>query len=536
MIERSRCLRVFPDFTDFAVAAKQGNFVPVCAERLADLLTPVSAYLRVAGRVRRPFLLESAEGGEHIGRYSFLGGDPFLEVEGDADGVFVIDAGGNREKIEGDPVAALAALQCRYQAQPIAGAPPFTGGAVGYIGYDAVRWVEDVPASNPSDGDMPWVSLAYYDSVLAFDHLRHRVVLVANARVEDGAGVAELERVYEEAIDRLERLSEMLDAEPEAAAPLDRVLDRVGGDTAEASGLAESLDSDAFCAAVDAAKEFIVAGDAFQIVLSRRLSCETSARPLSVYRALRAINPSPYMFILDTGYGHVVGSSPEMLVRVTDGEVENRPIAGTRPRGADVETDAALAAELLADDKERAEHLMLVDLGRNDVGRVAEYGTVSVPEFMTVERYSHVMHIVSAVKGTLRAGISPLEALFAAFPAGTVSGAPKIRAMEIIDDLEPVARGVYAGAILYADFAGNLDSCIAIRTIVMRNGRAEVQAGAGIVADSVARREYDETNQKAAAALAALDWANRAEQTERAENAENAPHAPHAKHAERTKP
>jgi anthranilate synthase component 1 len=514
LIERSRCLRVFPDFTDFAAAAKQGNFVPVCAERLADLLTPVSAYLRVAGRLRRPFLLESAEGGEHIGRYSFLGGDPFLEVEGDADGVRVVDPDGNGEKIEGDPVAALAALQCRYQAQPIAGAPPFTGGAVGYIGYDAIRWVEDIPAGNPPDGDMPWVSLAYYDSVLAFDHLRHRVVLVANARVEDNAGIGELERVYEEAIGRLERLSEMLDGEPDVAAPLDQVLDREGGFTPDAGDLAESLGNDAFCAAVGAAKELIASGDAFQIVLSRRLSCETSARPLSVYRALRAINPSPYMFILDTGRAHVVGSSPEMLVRVSDGEVENRPIAGTRPRGADAGADAVLEAQLLADDKERAEHLMLVDLGRNDVGRVAEYGTVSVPEFMAVERYSHVMHIVSSVKGKLRADIGPLEALFAAFPAGTVSGAPKIRAMEIIDDLEPVARGVYAGAILYADFAGNLDSCIAIRTIVMRDGRAEVQAGAGIVADSVPQREYDETNQKAAAALAALDWANRAERTE----------------------
>jgi len=512
LIERSRYLRVFPDFTEFAAAAKQGNFVPVCAERLADLITPVSAYLRVAGRLRRPFLLESAEGGEHIGRYSFLGGDPFLEVEGDADGISVIDAEGNRESIDGDPVEVLATLQRRYQAQPVAGAPPFTGGAVGYIGYDAVRWVEDIPAGNPPDGDMPWVSLAYYDSVLAFDHLRHRVVLVANARVEDGAGSGALERAYEDAIDRLQRLSAVLDAEPAAAAPLDEVLGESGASAAESAvDVTESLGADAFCAAVETAQELIGAGDAFQIVLSRRLSCATQAQPLSVYRALRAINPSPYMFILDTGRAHVVGSSPEMLVRVTDGLVENRPIAGTRPRGADADADAVLEQQLLADEKERAEHLMLVDLGRNDVGRVAEYGTVSVPEFMKVERYSHVMHIVSSVKGTLRSDLGPLEALFAAFPAGTVSGAPKIRAMEIIDDLEPVSRGVYAGAILYADFAGNLDSCIAIRTIVMREGRAEVQAGAGIVADSVPRREYDETNQKAAAALAALDWAHRAE-------------------------
>ena len=513
MIERSRCLRVFPEFPEFAAAAERGNFVPVCAERLADLLTPVGAYLRVAGRLRRPFLLESAAGGEHIGRYSFLGGDPFLEVEGDASGLSRLTGDGAREKIDGDPVAVLGELQRRYQAQPVAGAPPFTGGAVGYIGYDAIRWVEDIPESNPPDYGMPWVSLAYYDSVLAFDHLRHRVVLVANARVPDNATTEQLEAAYEAAIDRLERLSMVLDAEPRAAAPLDEVLAEEGASDALGE-ITESLGSEAFCAAVEKAQELIAAGDAFQIVLSRRLTCETAANPLSVYRALRAINPSPYMFLLDTGQAHVVGSSPEMLVRVADGVVENRPIAGTRPRGADEEGDLELEEELIGDEKERAEHLMLVDLGRNDVGRVAEYGTVRVPEFMKVERYSHVMHLVSSVKGVLRAEIGPIEALFAAFPAGTVSGAPKIRAMEIIDDLEPVARGVYAGAILYADFAGNLDSCITIRTIVMRDGRAEVQAGAGIVTDSVPQREYDETNQKAAAALQALSWATRAERSE----------------------
>jgi len=515
LIERSRYLRVFPEFEEFAAAARRGNFVPVCAERLADLITPVSAFLRVRRRLRRPFLLESAEGGEHIGRYSFLGGDPFLEVEGDASGLARIDEDGSRHPIEGDPIEQLAELQRRYRAQPVAGAPPFTGGAVGYIGYDAVRWVEDIPAANPPDGEMPWVSLAYYDNVLAFDHLRHRVVLVANVRVAEDASDTDLQRAYDEAIERLESLSGVLDSSPEAAAPLDEVLGELAGPGGGDDDVAESLDADAFCAAVEGAKELIAAGDAFQIVLSRRLSRPTSARPLSVYRALRAINPSPYMFILDTGHAHVVGSSPEMLVRVAGGVVENRPIAGTRPRGADAAADNDLEEQLLADEKERAEHLMLVDLGRNDVGRVAEYGTVRVPEFMKVERYSHVMHIVSSVQGTLRADLGPVEALFAAFPAGTVSGAPKIRAMEIIDDLEPASRGVYAGAILYADFAGNLDSCIAIRTIVMRDGRAEVQAGAGIVADSVPRREYEETNQKAAAALAALDWADRAEKVDR---------------------
>jgi len=450
-----------------------------------------------------------------IGRYSFLGGDPFLEVEGDADGLRERLPDGTRRPIPGDPVVALAELQRSYRAQPIAGVPPFAGGAVGYIGYDAVRWVEEIPAANPSDEGMPWVSLAYYDTVLAFDHLRHRVVLVANARVDDGASDDELAVIYDDAIKRLEHLSTVLDGEPQHAAPLDCVQqrrDEAGGAESGLAEPAESLDREAFCAAVVEAKELIAAGDAFQIVVSRRLSCETAASPLSVYRALRAINPSPYMFLLDTGDAHVVGSSPEMLVKVSDGVVENRPIAGTRPRGDTPESDLALEAELAADEKERAEHLMLVDLGRNDVGRVAEYGTVQVPEFMKVERYSHVMHLVSSVKGKLRPELSPVEALFAAFPAGTVSGAPKIRAMEIIDDLEPVSRGVYAGAVLYADFAGNLDSCITIRTIVMRDGRAEVQAGAGIVTDSVPSREYDETNQKAAAALQALAWASRAEE------------------------
>jgi anthranilate synthase component 1 len=271
------------------------------------------------------------------------------------------------------------------------------------------------------------------------------------------------------------------------------------------------MDRQAFCSAVAVAKDYIGAGDAFQIVLSRRLICPTVAAPISVYRALRAINPSPYMFVLDTDGGQIVGSSPEMLVRVQEGVVETRPIAGTRRRGGDHDEDQLLEAQLLADEKERAEHLMLVDLGRNDVGRVARFGSVEVPEFMHVERYSHVMHLVSSVRGRLREEVSPIEAFFASFPAGTVSGAPKIRAMQIIEEMEPTLRGVYAGAILYCDFAGNIDSCIAIRTIVMRNGKASVQAGAGIVADSDPDREFEETEQKAAASLQALAWADSAE-------------------------
>ncbi len=496
-------MRVFPEFEEFVVAAQQGNLVPVCAERLADLLTPVGAYLRVAAHLERPFLLESAEGGESVGRFSFIGGDPFLEVLGDAEGIVLRQPGIEERRVPGDPIRALADLQNQFRAPHVEGAPPFAGGAVGYVGYDAVRWVEEIPARESIDTQPPWLYLAYYDNVLAFDHLRHRVILVANARIEDAADEAHLRASYETALARLRHLSELLESEPLPAAPLDTATDI----DQPALSVEASMGRQSFCSAVEVAKEFIVAGDAFQVVLSRRLTCPTVASPISVYRALRAINPSPYMFVLDTDGTQIVGSSPEMLVKVQDGIVQTRPIAGTRPRGENGDEDLLLEAQLLADEKERAEHLMLVDLGRNDVGRVASFGSVEVPEFMQVERYSHVMHLVSSVRGRLREDVSPIEAFFASFPAGTVSGAPKIRAMEIIEDLEPTARGVYAGAILYCDFAGNIDSCIAIRTITMQDGWATVQAGAGIVADSDPEREFEETEQKAAAALQALAWA-----------------------------
>ena len=502
-------MRIFPDFDEFVAAARQGNLVPVCAEQLADLLTPVGAYLRVASHLERPFLLESAEGGESVGRFSFIGGDPFLEVLGDAEGIVLRQPDGEERRVSGDPLRALADLQSRYRAPHVAGAPPFAGGAVGYVGYDAVRWVEEIPMGGATDTQLPRLYLAYYDTVLAFDHLRHRVILVANARIEDADDEAHLRASYAEAQERLRHLSELLESAPLPAAPLDSETDI---DLPPLS-VETSMGREPFCSAVEAAKDLIVAGDAFQVVLSRRLTCPTVASPISVYRALRAINPSPYMFVLDTDGTQIVGSSPEMLVKVQDGVVETRPIAGTRPRGRDGEEDQLLEAQLLADDKERAEHLMLVDLGRNDVGRVASFGSVEVPEFMQVERYSHVMHLVSSVRGRLRDDVSPIEAFFAGFPSGTVSGAPKISAMEIIQDLERTARGVYAGAILYCDFAGNIDSCIAIRTITMRDGQATVQAGAGIVADSDPDTEFEETEQKAAAALQALMWADGAERS-----------------------
>lgn len=498
-------LSTVPGFEAFSIAACHGSIVPVCGERLGDLLTPVAAALRLFDRVRRPFLLESAEGGEHLGRYSYLGGDPFLEIVGDRVGLRLIHPDGRQERLEGDPVARLAEVQARFRAAPVAGLPPFTGGGVGYIGYDAIRWVEQIP--EPAEPEtLPWAYLAFYDTLLAFDHLKHRVHLIANAHIQDPHDRAHLRAAYNDALERIERLATYLDGP--LVAPV--ALEDVAPLSAQPLATTTNLDRDPFCAAVERAQRYIVAGDVFQVVLSRRLDCITRADPLSVYRALRAINPSPYMFCFDTGEAWIVGSSPEMLVRVQDSVVETRPIAGTRRRDPDPLVDAELERELLADPKERAEHLMLVDLGRNDVGRVAEYGSVQVPEFMGIERYSHVMHIVSSVRGRLRPGISAAEALFAGFPAGTVSGAPKIRAMEIINELEGVGRGVYAGAILYSDFAGNLNSCIAIRTLLMRDGMARVQAGAGIVVDSIPEREFVETEEKAAAVLQALAWADAA--------------------------
>jgi len=500
-----------PDFDTFRELAAAHALVPVYAEQLGDLLTPVAAALRTFGQVRRPFLLESAEGGEHIGRYSYLGGDPFLEVIGDAEGIVLHRVGAEPERLDGDPVGELAALELRYRAAAVDGAPPFAGGAVGYIGYDAVRWVEKIPPA--ARDEMPWCWLGYYDTLLAFDHLKHRVKIVANAHVPDGDDDQALRAAYDDACARIDALGSRLLERGADAVPLDTVAAAATSPLA----VATDLEKPEFAAAVETAQGHILAGDAFQVVLSRGLKCDVSADPLTTYRALRAINPSPYMYCIDTGAAWVVGSSPEMLVRVEDGVVETRPIAGTRRRDSDPAIDAALEEELLADAKECAEHLMLVDLGRNDVGRVARYGSVDLPQFMSVERYSHVMHIVSSVRGRLRDEVHPIEALFASFPAGTVSGAPKIRAMEIINDLEPTARGVYAGAVLYSDFAGNLNSCIAIRTLVMRNGTAELRAGAGITVDSEAGREFEETTEKAAAPMQALAWAEAATRKSRRE-------------------
>jgi len=484
-------------FAEFAELARQGTFVPVCKEIIADLLTPVSAFLKIAGHSDYAFLLESVEGGEQVARYSFLGKDPFLILRADAAGQATIERAGVTTDAEEPFIGTLRRLMADYRSPAVPGLPRFTGGAVGFLGYDAVPWFEAVvlqPAGETGGTD-PVAGFMLFDTVLAFDHVRHRILIISNARVTPGA---DLEALYQFACAKIGFLERELQAalsEPRSCprGPLQ---------------VRANVTRERFEAAVRRAREYIAAGDIYQVVLSQRFDLELDVEPFTVYRALRHVNPSPYMFYIRTGARSMIGSSPEMLVRVEGERVETHPIAGTRPRGGSEAEDARLAEELKASEKERAEHVMLVDLGRNDVGRVCEYGSVRVPQFMGLERYSHVMHLVSVVEGRLAAGCDRLDALVSCFPAGTVSGAPKIRAMEIVAELEPDRRGPYAGAVGYLDFAGNLDFCITIRTIVMSGGRVQVQAGAGIVIDSEPSAEFQETCDKAQALMRALELAS----------------------------
>jgi len=462
-----------------------GGVVPVFREIPADFLTPVSAFLAVSARAERAFLLESVVGGERIARYSFLGRDPVATIEAHGTGVRVRGAEGTR-RVAGDLLTTLRDALGRTAAE-VPGLPRFTGGAVGYLTYDAARLFERLPDRHATAGP-PLASFSIYHSLVAFDHVRQRLVLIADA--EPGRRAA-FDRA-QEVLDALEEdLRSFRPAAARAAAPV-------------AAGEEPLVDGPAFKAAVLRAKEYIAAGDIFQVVLSRQRTVPCATDPFTVYRALRMVNPSPYMYFVKEGGAAVVGASPEMLVRVEGRRVETRPLAGTRPRGATAEEDERSEKELLADEKERAEHLMLVDLGRNDLGRVCRFGSVSVPELMRIERYSHVAHIMSSVTGELAAGKDALDALVATFPAGTISGAPKIRAMEIIDELEPARRGVYGGTLGYFDLRGNADFCIAIRTLLIEDGRAVVQTGAGIVADSDPEAELAETEAKAAAMMEAL--------------------------------
>jgi anthranilate synthase component 1 len=465
--------------------------VPHLREFLADTLTPLGVYRRLARVSPVRFLLESVAGGERVSRFSFLGAGPAAIYRLYADRLEV-EAGGTARALPGPPLAALRRVAGAVVAEP--GPIPFTGGLVGGFGYDLIRLVERLPSRPPDPFGLPLASLARFDNLVVFDHARQRVLAIAN-EIEGEVDAAAAER-------ELARLARLLTAgsqEGGAVAMPSRPPARLTA--------APSLDGAAYRRAVAVAKEYIAAGDIFQVVLARRFSVPRRVEPLALYRALRMVNPSPYMVLLELGAPDdlaLVGASPEMLVRKIGRRLETRPIAGTRPRGADEEGDARLAADLLADPKERAEHVMLVDLGRNDLGRVAAAGSVRVPTFMEVERYSHVMHLVSSVEAELAPGRDALDVLLACFPAGTVSGAPKIRAMEIVDELEPEARGPYAGAVGYLSFTGDLDTCIAIRTLVVRGGETSVTAGAGIVADSDPAAEERETENKAAGLLAAV--------------------------------
>jgi anthranilate synthase component 1 len=481
-------------FEEFTELARRGTFVPVCKEIVADLFTPVSAFLKIAEHSDYAFLLESVEGGEHVGRYSFLGKDPFLILRSRA-GRSTIERAGVVTEADDSFVSTLRRLMADYRSPFVPDLPRFTGGAVGYLGYGASSWFEPVLGDLGASSDgADTAGFMLFDTVLAFDHVQHRILIIANARI---TADDDLESLYQFACAKIEFI------ERELERPLSQSSKKSSGPL----DLRSNYTREAFEAQVKTAKEYIAAGDIYQVVLSQRFEAEVGADPFTAYRALRHVNPSPYMYFVRMGGVSIVGSSPEMLVRVEGDRVETHPIAGTRPRGRNPEEDLRLAEELKRNEKERAEHVMLVDLGRNDVGRVCEYGSVRVPQFMGLERFSHVMHLTSVVEGRLAGDRDRFDALVSCFPAGTVSGAPKVRAMQIINELEPSGRGLYAGAVGYLDFAGNLDFCIAIRTIIMSSGRAYVQAGAGIVMDSNPTAEYEETRDKARALVRALELA-----------------------------
>ena len=486
-----------PEYKEFTRLAREATLVPVVKSVAADLLTPVSAFLAIAAHEPEAFLLESVERGEQIGRYTFLGARPYMVVQAQGRDVLV-RRGKSKERLQGNVTEIIKRLLREHRPAAIPGIPPFTAGAVGYFAYDAVRQLEKIGEHSEDDLSLPDCGLMFFDRLLAFDHLRHQIHIIATADVTRESP----RRAYDRA------LADIAVLEKKLAAGLRRAdWKKSTGRTKSKLKVHAATSRKQFIKAVERCKDYIRAGDIFQVVLSQRLDFVPQAAPFDIYRALRTVNPSPYMYFLRMGDTHILGSSPEMLVRVTGSKLEYRPIAGTHPRGRDEAEDLRLEQEMLHDEKERAEHVMLVDLGRNDLGRVSEYGTVKVRDLMYVERYSHVMHIVSALEGKLRGGMDALDAFAACFPAGTLSGAPKVRAMQIIEELEPTRRGIYGGSVLYADFAGNLDSCIAIRTMLMKGKKAYLQAGAGIVADSDPEREFQESMNKAQAVLRAVEAA-----------------------------
>ncbi|MEP6625021.1 MAG: anthranilate synthase component I [Acidimicrobiia bacterium] len=486
-----------PDLDTFRALAREYTVVPVWREVLADLETPVSAFLKLVGD-GDGFLLESVEHGQHWGRFSFIGRDPVLTLIAHGNTVTAIGDLPPDVPTDAGALAAMEALLARYRAPQFDSLPPFHGGVVGYLGYDVVREIERLP--NVPDDPIGWPDavLALTGHVTAFDHYRQRLFLIENIFIAADMTDENLDAAYVRAVERIDALVADL-AEPLPYTPSPPPADALD----ELPPFTSSMAEGDYCRAVEAAREYIFAGDIFQVVLAQRFDLEGTYIPFDVYRVLRQVNPSPYMYFIRHDEATIAGSSPEPMVQVTDGRVISRPIAGTRFRGRTAEHDRHMAAELSEDPKERAEHVMLVDLARNDVGRVVTFGTEQMDELMVLERYSHVMHLTSQVSGDLAPGRSAVDVLRATFPAGTVSGAPKVRAMEIIDELEPVKRGPYAGVVGYLDFSGNLDTAIAIRTMVWRGDQASVQAGAGVVADSEAELENLECHNKAKALLTA---------------------------------
>jgi len=474
----------YPTLDEVKKLSNDGNLVPIYREIVADLETPVTAFLKI-NRGGESFLLESVEGEQRMARYSFIGTDPYALLK-----ISSIDTV--------DPLSAISNEMAKFKIVPVSGLPRFCGGAVGYLAYETVKRFEELPSPGSDPLNLPESVFMFIDTMLVFDHIAHTIKVLSYVRIE-----GDIEKNYQMAVDKIEALVQRL------GQPLSPVREPSPKIISAPVGMESAFSKQEFEAGVARIKEYISAGEAVQVVLSRRLVRHTGAAPLDIYRALRSINPSPYMFFFDFKDFHIIGASPEILVRVEDGVVMTRPLAGTRPRGKTAAEDALLEKELHNDEKERAEHIMLVDLGRNDIGKVSEPGTVQVSDLMEVERYSHVMHLVTHVQGKLRKDMNAFDALRACFPAGTVSGAPKIRAMQIIAELEPEKRGPYAGAAGYFSFSGNMDMAIAIRTIIMSGDNAYVQSGCGIVYDSIPEREYEETLNKAQALLKAIDQAEK---------------------------
>lgn len=492
--------RYYPTFEEFKLLAAKGNILPVYRQLFADTLTPVSAFQKLEGVNDHAFLLESATGGEKIARYSFLGTDTFQEFIAFGNRVEIKRGNSASEvKYASDPLALLAREMSAFTPVLIHGLPKFFSCAVGYVGYDSIRYYERLPHVPDDDLQLPDIHVMFYDSIIIFDHLTKTIKVVCTAHINNN----QIEDIYNQTIGKIDRIIEKL------RTPVMSLSDDITTTGEITLPFSSNFGKSDFLNAVEHCKEYIRAGDIFQVVISQRLKTQTQADPFNIYRILRVINPSPYMFYLKLGDLRLVGSSPEVMVKVEDRKITVRPIAGTRKRGRDEVEDSSLEHELIADPKERAEHIMLLDLGRNDVGRVSRYGSVHIEEKMIVERYSHVMHITSSVCGVLREGKDAFDSLRACLPAGTLSGAPKIRAMEIIDEIEPTKRGPYGGAIGYFDFFGNINTCIAIRTIILKGNNAYIQAGAGIVADSVPEREYEETLNKAKGLLKAIELAEK---------------------------